>query len=68
MLSVGDELILHDHGVLALCSSLLGRLIQRCSAGGERKIAHANLLLDLASLGLGISAAIRVDIHSLKTG
>lgn len=63
LVSLANELVLHVHGVLALGPGLLGGLVDTGGARGNRQVALADLLLDLAGL-LGLLLA--VGVHSLQ--
>lgn len=60
LVGLGNELVLHVHGVLPLGPSLLGGLVNATSARGNGQVTLADLLLDLAGL-LGLL----LGVHSI---
>lgn len=61
LVGLGDKLVLHVHGVLALSPGLLGSLVEAAGSGGNGEITLANLLLNLAGL-LGL-LLLGVGVH-----
>lgn len=64
LVSVGDELVFHDHGSLLLGQGGAGSFIERRGAAGDGQVTGADLLLDLASLLGGV--VLLVSVHGLK--
>ena len=61
LVGLGDKLVFHVHGVLALGPGLLGGLVEAAGSGGNGEITLANLLLNLAGL-LGL-LLLGVGVH-----
>lgn len=60
---LGNELVVHVHGVLALGPGCLESLVGAAGASDDGQVALADLLLDLAGL-LGL--LVTVGVHSLQ--
>ena len=66
LVGLGNQLVLHVHSVLALGKRFLDGLIDASCTRGDRQIALADLLLDLAGLlGLFSLTGRLVGIHGL---
>ena len=67
LVGLSNQLVLHVHSVLALGKRLLEGLVNASCTRGDRQIALADLLLDLAGLlGLFSVTGRLVGVHGLK--
>lgn len=65
VLGISDELVLHEHSVLALSEGLLDGGLEGPGAVGDGEIALADLLLDLAGLDGLLGGVFGVGVDDL---